>query len=71
MVDVRGVSYQYTGAEKITFADLCMGKGQKWLLTGESGSGKSTFLHIITGILRPITGHVAIDETDIYKLSSH
>ncbi|REA62646.1 ABC transporter ATP-binding protein [Dyadobacter luteus] len=70
MVDVKAVSYQYAGAESMTFGDLCIGAGEKWLLTGESGSGKSTFLHILTGILKPASGKVTIDGTDIYSLSS-
>lgn len=70
MVDVKAVSYQYAGAESMTFDDLCIGAGQKWLLTGESGSGKSTFLHMMTGILKPASGKVTIDGTDIYSLSS-
>lgn len=70
MVDVKKVSHQYAGAERIVFGDLCISAGQKWLLTGESGSGKSTFLHILTGILKPTTGKVIIDETDIHTLSS-
>jgi putative ABC transport system ATP-binding protein len=70
MVDVKAVSYQYAGAESMTFGDLCIGAGEKWLLTGESGSGKSTFLHILTGILKPASGKVTIYGTDIYSLSS-
>ena len=69
MIRVKSVSHQYKGAESIAFNDLFVERGEKWLLLGESGSGKTTFLHILTGIIKPTFGEVKIDKTDIYKLS--
>ena len=37
-------------------------------LLGRSGSGKSTFLNLLCGILKPDSGSVVIDGTDICKL---
>ena len=38
-------------------------------LMGRSGSGKSTFLNIISGLLKPSSGTVKYDDIDIYALS--
>lgn len=38
-------------------------------ITGKSGSGKSTLLNIITGIDRPTTGTVALNDIRVDKLS--
>ncbi len=38
-------------------------------LAGESGSGKTTFLNLIAGILKPDTGTMLIDGTDMASLS--
>lgn len=38
-------------------------------VSGESGSGKSTFLNLISGILNPGSGEIYINGTDITKLS--
>ncbi|MFA5143945.1 MAG: ABC transporter ATP-binding protein [Candidatus Omnitrophota bacterium] len=37
-------------------------------IAGPSGAGKSTFLHILGGLDRPTSGHVVLDNADIYKL---
>ncbi len=38
-------------------------------LVGQSGSGKTTLLHAIAGILRPDSGSVRLDGTDLVRLS--
>lgn len=38
------------------------------VVTGRSGEGKSTFLYILGGLLKPGEGRVLIDDTDIYAL---
>ena len=35
-------------------------KGRKYMLTGSSGSGKSTFLRLIAGLIRPTTGEIRL-----------
>lgn len=43
--------------------------GQLVALAGSSGSGKTTFLNAIAGILSPDAGAIRIDGTDLVKLS--
>lgn len=38
-------------------------KGESWGFVGQNGSGKSTLLKLVTGILRPYTGEVAVSGT--------
>ncbi len=44
---------------------LALAQGQQVALAGSSGSGKTTFLHLIAGILQADRGHVRIDGEDI------
>ncbi len=44
--------------------------GEILYVVGPSGSGKTTMLSIISGILRPNSGHVTIEGTDIWALSN-
>ena len=43
--------------------DLQIKRGESWGFVGRNGSGKSTLLKMITGILRPYTGEVAVNGT--------
>ena len=56
------------GFDPISFS---VQKGQMAGLTGASGCGKTTLLNILTGMLRPDSGSVLIDGTDLQTLRSH
>src|SRR5271157_140834 len=43
--------------------------GEMLYIVGPSGSGKTTMLSILSGVLRPDTGTVAVEGTDIWSLS--
>jgi putative ABC transport system ATP-binding protein len=42
--------------------------GAQWVITGRSGSGKTTFLNVLGGIIAPDTGRVVIGDTDVTSL---
>jgi ABC-type lipoprotein export system ATPase subunit len=48
--------------------NLSLKKGEFISIVGHSGSGKTTLLSIIGGILRPTSGKLYFDQTDIYGL---
>lgn len=45
----------------VDIPEFSLATGEQVALRGESGSGKTTFLHLIAGILAPDTGMVLID----------
>jgi putative ABC transport system ATP-binding protein len=45
--------------------------GEMLYVVGPSGSGKTTLLSMISGILRPNTGTVMIEDVDIWRLSTN
>ena len=49
-------------------ANMKVKDGEFVAIVGSSGSGKSTFLHICAGLMRPNDGRVLIRGTDIAKL---
>jgi ABC-type lipoprotein export system ATPase subunit len=48
---------------------FAIGLGEQIALRGESGSGKTTFLNLIAGILKPDSGEIMIDGEEISTLS--
>ena len=67
ILSASGLSIYYP-LKTIEFPDLRIKKGEHHLIIGESGSGKTSLLNILGGILQPKTGNVLISETDIFSL---
>ena len=62
-IRIENVHFQYvTGKEVITDFSLQIKKGEKVAFIGESGCGKTTLVDIITGIHKPTSGIVYIDD---------
>ena len=64
-------SYQESEQRHLIFDNLEMkiNRGEFIVLLGRSGSGKSTFLNLISGIDSPDSGRVIINGTDLTALS--
>lgn len=70
LLTLENVNHEYPGGETLYFPSVRVAKGQHTLLLGDSGTGKSTMLHILTGLLKPTVGRVVIDGQDLYMLSA-
>lgn len=55
----------------VDIPEFSLAAGQQLALRGESGSGKTTFLHLIAGILAADSGSVHLGGRDMAKLSEH
>jgi ABC-type lipoprotein export system ATPase subunit len=64
-VALRGVSRRYPGLTALDGIDLEVAAGEVVMLTGASGAGKSTVLHVTGGMDQPDEGHVEIDGTEL------
>lgn len=69
MIRTQSLSYQHVGSSPLVFPDILVKDGHATLLLGDSGKGKTTLLHLLGGLLRPTTGTVSIDDTDIHQMS--
>lgn len=60
-VQLRDVGFSYPGQDKKTLdgLNLTMEKGQKWLVTGNNGTGKSTLLQVVAGLFDAQEGTIS------------
>lgn len=56
MIDIVNLSIQFTGEDLFSDVNLKINRGDKIALVGSNGSGKSTFLKLLTGTEKPETG---------------
>lgn len=68
MLSTHSLSFEYDQNNQFEFPDLMLKEGDNLLVLGESGIGKTTLLHLVSGLLKPKTGKVTIDGTDISRL---
>jgi ABC-type bacteriocin/lantibiotic exporter with double-glycine peptidase domain len=66
-IKLEKLSYQYDDnlPKILNNINLDINKGEKIAIKGETGSGKSTLINIISGLLSPTTGKILIDEVEI------
>lgn len=69
MVRIKGLKYHYLLDNKIEFPDFECQQGDQALILGESGCGKTTLLHLLSGLLKPKSGSVEINGQDLNYLS--
>ena len=68
MIDIKDVSYSYSGITALNKINLHITKGEALALMGPNGSGKSTLLKLINGIISPNTGVYKFNNEEItYK----
>ena len=69
MISTSGITFSYTKDQLFHMPDLYCEAGSTILITGDSGKGKTTYLHILAGILKPNKGEILIGKKDIVSLS--
>ena len=68
--ELREVQFGYSddGAPTLDVPALSIQPGQKIAVLGTNGSGKSTFLKILSGLYAPTKGRILIDGTDMGQI---
>lgn len=69
MITTKNIKFSYSKEQEFVFPDLYCEAGNTILITGDSGKGKTTYLHILAGLLRPKSGEITIDTTNVLALS--
>ena len=65
----EGLTFQYKNGPSFSFPDFQCEAGGELLLLGQSGTGKTTLLHLIAGMLTPAAGKITLNGVNIGSLS--
>jgi ribose transport system ATP-binding protein len=63
LLEVTGVSKRFGGIVALCDATLSAKAGEVHALLGENGAGKSTFIQILSGVLRRDGGNISVNGT--------
>jgi iron(III) transport system ATP-binding protein len=70
-ISVKNLSYSIAQKNILQNISLNVEAGQIACLLGPSGCGKTTLLRLLAGILRPQTGQIFLDNTEVSGLNIH
>ena len=68
MISTKNITFSYNKDQTFIMPDLFCQAGNTILVTGNSGKGKTTYLHILAGLLKPNSGEIVIDNKEITHL---
>ena len=67
-VSVKNISYKFGAIKNLSFE---VNAGGRLMIIGENGAGKTTLLRLLTGIYKPSSGIIKIDDKNISSLPKY
>jgi len=71
MLKVENLVVKYGMIEAIKGISFEVNDGEIVTLIGANGAGKTTTMHAISGLIKPVSGSVYLDGTDLTKVQPH
>jgi branched-chain amino acid transport system ATP-binding protein len=68
ILEARGVGKRFGAVVAASDINISIQPGERVSLIGSNGAGKTTFVNMITGYLKPDAGHIVFDGRDITAL---
>src|SRR5262245_64478557 len=70
-LETRALEKRFGGLTATNDVSLKVAKGARHALIGPNGAGKTTLINLLTGVLRPTSGRILLDQRDITAVASH
>ena len=70
-IEIKNLNKQYNNILAVRNINFKISKGSKIGIVGSSGSGKSTFLDLIMGLIPSQHGEILIDDKNIKDVKSN
>ena len=73
LVKIKNLKYSYNDSSsfRLSIKKFSLNKGERLLVYGESGLGKSTFLNLISGAVQPKEGKIEILGKDVSSITGY
>jgi branched-chain amino acid transport system ATP-binding protein len=71
VLEIRGLIRAFGGLVAVNALDMTVGAGEIVGLLGPNGSGKTTALNLVSGVLRPDSGAIHFAGQDIAGMATH
>ena len=71
LLEIRDLRVSYGDAQALFGVDLTVERGEVVAVLGANGAGKSTLAGAVSGLVRPVSGDVRFDGTEVSALPSH
>ena len=68
MIQAVKLTKRFEDITAVDHIDAAIREGSVFGLIGTNGAGKSTFLRLASGILKPDEGHITIDGQEVLKI---
>ncbi len=69
LLEARGLNKRFGAVVAAADLQVDLAAGERVSLIGSNGAGKTTLVNMITGYLKPDTGHILLEGRDITKLA--
>ena len=70
MISAEAVGWKVGGAQILDDVSLTVGAGELLGIIGPNGAGKSSFVNILSGVTKPSTGRIALQDKDVTDASA-
>ncbi len=67
MIQAENISKSFGNIRAVTRLSAQIREGEVFGLVGSNGAGKSTFLRMVSGVLKPDQGQLLVDEEPVYE----
>jgi branched-chain amino acid transport system ATP-binding protein len=71
LLEIEGLRVSYGDAQALFGIDLAVDPGEVVAVLGANGAGKSTLAGAISGLVRPVEGHIRFEGSEVSGLPSH
>ncbi len=66
MIGIADLTFYYrVGEFRLEIPELSVARGETVAIIGPSGTGKTTLLNLIAGIIQPQAGRVVMDQVEV------